>query len=483
MKNKNIITAAILLINLIWWLTTSDVTYLIAQNRDVLLGRYSVGRFSAMLIVFIISMITIYLVRADRKNRRERIFRLIAIWMGLTMGLILVDLGARLIRSPRYFKTEDVYHRKPHKTSTGVFKDAPETRLSYPRTPPGYPDIKYTITTDKRGFRNKVDLDKCELLTLGDSFTEGSSVSDEHAWPAVYSEKSGRVVCNLAMAGGNPSTYVETLELFGLSLKPDIVLCMIYEGNDFRGSGELAGRLKKRATLKKRIRSYYKTSPVRLNLKKFFIDTLSFERKTETEKEIKPKTIPELSWLPIVVPDAPDSPNYTFTVKKLETHYESKKDFVDSPGFKTASIALKKINRLCEENNSRFIVVYAPDKPHVLVPMISDRIPHEKLKAFLAIRKKNLPPPDETVRTLLANMDAQEEAVRELCAQESIEFISLTNELRRTILKGNHAYYTYDMHWSPIGHRVAAETVYRYLDEGHPSNQSADPMPSPALYP
>lgn len=479
LKNKNIITVAILLVNLIWWLTSSDVTYLIAQNRDVLLGRYSVGRFSAMLIVFIISMMTIYLVRANRETRKERIFRLIAIWLGLTIGLILVDLGARLIRSPRYFKTEDVYHRKPNQKSTGVFKDAPETRHSYPRTPPGYPDVKYTITTDKRGFRNKVDLDECKLLTLGDSFTEGSSVSDEHAWPTVYSEKSGRVVCNLAMAGGNPSTYVETLELFGLSLKPDIVLCMIYEGNDFRGSGELAGRLKKRASFKKRVRSYYKTSPVRLNLKKFFIDTLSFEK-----KETKPKTIPkELSWLPITVPDTPDSPNYTFTVKKLETHYESKKDFVDSSGFKTASIALKKINRLCRENNSRFIVVYAPDKPHVLVPMISDRIPHEKLKAFLAIRKKHLPPPDETVMTLLTNMDAQEEAVMELCEQESIEFISLTDELRRTILKGNQAYYTYDMHWSPIGHRIAAETVYRYLDEDHSSTQPTDLMLDPDLYP
>ena len=469
MKNKNIITAAIILINVIWWLTTSDVTYLVAQSRDVLLGRYSVGRFSAMLIVFIISLMTIYLVRADQKKRRECIFRLISIWLGLTIGLILVDLGARLIRSPRYFRTEDVYHRKPHNINKGVFKDAPETRHSYPRTPPGYPDVEYTITADKRGFRNKVDLDKCELLTLGDSFTEGSSVSDEHTWPAVYSEKSGRVVCNLAMAGGNPSTYVETLELFGLPLDPDIVVCMIYEGNDFRGSGELEGRLKKRASLKKRVRSYYKTSPVRLNLKKFFIDTLSFEQKIKIPKSEKTKKIPQgLSWLPIAIPDNSDSPNYTFTVKKLETHYESKKDFVDSSGFKTASIALKKINRLCRENDARFVVVYAPDKPHVIVPLISDRVPHEKLKAFLAIRKKGLPPPDETIRILSANMDAQEEAVRELCEQESIEFISVTNELRSSILQGNQAYYTYDMHWSPTGHRVVAETVYRYLDDGHP---------------
>ncbi|MEA2082846.1 MAG: hypothetical protein U9O82_01115 [Thermodesulfobacteriota bacterium] len=76
-----------------------------------------------------------------------------------------------------------------------------------------------------------------------------------------------------------------------------------------------------------------------------------------------------------------------------------------------------------------------------------------------------MPAPDKTVQTLLANMDAQEEAVKELCKQESIEFISLTDELRRTIRKGNQAYYTYDMHWSPVGHRVVAETVYRYLGE------------------
>ena len=472
-KNVNVITFIIILVNVIWWFTTSDVTYLIAQNRDVLLGRYSVGRFSAMLIVFIISMMTIYLIRGTRETSRLRVFRLISICLGLAIGLLLVDMGVRLIRSPRYFSTDDVYHRSPHSSVSGIFIDAPETKYSYPVMQPGYPDVQYTITADKRGFRNKIDLDKCDLLALGDSFTEGSSVSDEHPWPEVYNKISKRVVCNLAMAGGNPSTYVETLELFGLSLKPDIIVCMIYEGNDFRGSGELLGRLKKQASLKKRVRAFYKFSPIRVTLKKFFIKTLTLDC---TEASLSPlgnnnaPKIPEgLSWLPVKIPEGPLGNYYTFTVKKLETHYDSKEKFLKSPGFKTVSIALKKMRDLCGKINSRLIVVYAPDKPHVIIPMISNRIPHEKLKAFLALRKKGLPSPGETVRILLANIDEQENAVRELCEQESIEFLGLTEQLRSGIEKGEQAYYTYDMHFSPVGHRLVAEAFNRYLEQSRPS--------------
>ena len=125
---------------------------------------------------------------------------------------------------------------------------------------------------------------------------------------------------------------------------------------------------------------------------------------------------------------------------------------------------LKKMRDLCGKINSRLIVVYAPDKPHVIIPMISNRIPHEKLKAFLALRKKGLPSPGETVRILLANIDEQENAVRELCEQESIEFLGLTEQLRSGIEKGEQAYYTYDMHFSPVGHRLAAEALNRYLN-------------------
>lgn len=42
-----------------------------------------------------------------------------------------------------------------------------------------------------------------------------------------------------------------------------------------------------------------------------------------------------------------------------------------------------------------------------------------------------------------------------------VRFVSLTEVLRQKIEEGAWAYYTYDQHWSPEGHRIAAD----YLTE------------------
>ena len=47
--------------------------------------------------------------------------------------------------------------------------------------------------------------------------------------------------------------------------------------------------------------------------------------------------------------------------------------------------------------------------------------------------------------------------MRQFCRQEAIEFISLTEILRQQMLAGRQAYFTYDQHWSPEGHRIVAE--------------------------
>jgi hypothetical protein len=65
-RKQWLITILILLGNLIWWLIPSKVDYLIAQHRDVLLGRYSVDRFSAMLIVFLLIWPTLYMVWSNQ---------------------------------------------------------------------------------------------------------------------------------------------------------------------------------------------------------------------------------------------------------------------------------------------------------------------------------------------------------------------------------------------------------------------------------
>ena len=407
-----VVTIIIIVGNLIWWLIPSNVTYLVFQSRDVLLGRYSVDRLVAMLIIAIFSLPAIYMVWLERKNRKEYLFKISAIFLGLIAGLIVLDIAVRLIRTPRYIRTDNVYHRHPQKKHMGIFKDVPENRKSYPRILPGYPDVKYTLTVDKRGFRNTIDLERYDVLVLGDSFAEGSKVSDNQTWPFLYGVKSGRSVYNMGMSAGNPNDYLETLQKFGIQLSPDIVLCMLFEGNDFRGSGQIISRVKRKSSLKQRLRAYIKTSPVRLAVLKFLINNLSMPGKESLNIDNSVNInscqvnadVDIFSWFPLSITVDSNTRYYAFDVKRLLEHYKDKQTFADSDGCKTVFLVLNKIKEICKKNNFRFIVLYAPDKPHVIMPLFEEKLSSQNIRSFLELKKKDLPSPQKTKSILYKNL-------------------------------------------------------------------------------
>ena len=92
----------------------------------------------------------------------------------------------------------------------------------------------------------------------------------------------------------------------------------------------------------------------------------------------------------------------------------------------------------------------------------------------MALKEDNPPPVAELMETTLKHLLIQESVVEEFCRGRSIEFVSLTEPLRQKILEGQQAYFTYDQHWTPIGHEVAAETLHRYI-ESTPKEKSSVP--------
>ncbi len=461
-KQKKIFFITILvIINTVCWIIPSRVNYLVAQQRDVLLTRYSVDHFSALLFLFILSCAFLYLYLGDKNKRRDKIFGIISISIGLFIGTIVIDIAARIIKTPRYVQTNNIYHRPPGQKLAGVFKDNPITEYSYPYTPKGYPDVPYTLTIDELGFRNKKKYKNCEVLVLGDSFAEGSSVSDDQSWPSLYAKKSGKELYNLGMSGGNPSTYVETFEKFGISLSPKLVCCMIYEGNDFKGKGELVTRIKKESSIKNRIRAYIKSFYLRYTLKRILIHIFSINNRND---KVPPANENIFSWLPAMIPETGNSKYYAFELRKIIKHYDDKESFKVSKGCITAFLAIKKLSGICKKNKMDFLVVYAPEKSHAIMPLIKERIEAEKLRDYLSFKIKNLPAGEETKKKFYENIENKEDIIREYCLQNNITFISTTGVLRDAITKGIQAYFTYDQHWSPEGHEAVAELLHQRLN-------------------
>ncbi len=473
---KWIKTAIIAAVNLLLWAIPSNVAYLIAQNRDILLRRYSLTQFIWMLLLIPISIIALYLIWSNETNKRKRQFQITALALSIIVSVLLVDLFIRLAEPKRYIMHKSYYHRVPNTIARGTIHDVPETAFSYPKMRPGYPDVEYTLTADKRGFRNKTDLEKYDIVILGDSFAEGSNVTDSEVWAVLLAQKSKLTVYNLGMAAGNPGTYLVTFKRFGVDLSPKMVLCMVYEGNDFRDSN-----FQREDTFGYYLSNYFRSSPIRRAFMELLVRQLgstdsdipenlvaSKNNHTSDDKaNTDPTLMNALSWLPVAVPDGPDAKYYAFTVKSLLAHFESRDTFLRLKGCQQTFANLRQIKEMCYAKNICLVIVYAPNKPHVLLPLIQHKVPPKSLRAFMALKESNLPATDKLMDTVLDRLDVKESVVKEFCRQESIEFVSLTEPLRQGIAQGQQLYFTYDDHWTPIGHEVAANTISHYIDE-HP---------------
>ena len=471
---KWIVAAVIIFANILVWLLPSDVRYLLAQQRDVLLGRYSIEHVSLGLFLLPASILALYVNFSNKQNEKKRWFAVIALTISLSLSIIMVDIFLRVLGPKQYIGNSSLYHRTPDTMSHSIIKDTPETSSAYPTTAPGYPDIEYTLTVDKRGFRNKTALDKYDVVVLGDSFAEGSHVSDEHAWPVLLAQKTGYTVYNLAMSGGYPDSYLQTLRTFGLGLSPKIVICLLYEGNDFRDSN-----FRQKTGPAEIINSCIRTSPIRRACQNTLVRYLSPINSSRLKSMVANPTGPDdsqaapeisaaanspLSFLPVAVPDGNDVRYYTFKVKKLLAHFETQEKFLGSYGCKKTFEAICEMKKLCSRKDIRLIVAYAPDEPHILLPLIKHKITPQQLYAFMSIKAKNLPAPkrpalENLMDLTLSRLNIQESETEKFCRQQSIEFVSLTQALRQSVAAGRQAYFTYDQHWTPIGHQVVAELL------------------------
>jgi len=97
------------------------------------------------------------------------------------------------------------------------------------------------------------------------------------------------------------------------------------------------------------------------------------------------------------------------------------------------------------------------------MPLVRDRVSPEALRAFAAFAEDELPDAAEFHERFFARIDVQESTLREFCASEGIDFVSTTGPLRDAMARGEQVYFTYDPHWTSLGHAIAARTIGEHL--------------------
>jgi hypothetical protein len=415
------------------------------------------------------------------------IFMFVTLFTALLIFLAVVATG--WMNTPRYVEKAVetstgevklvglVRHRPPNEYYELQQKDVPEQHRSYPDQPAGYPEFPVTLTIDKYGFRNGEVKDRYPIVAVGDSFVAGSHVSDKQAWTVLLSEKIGQDIYNLGVSGSDPQTYLNNYAMFGRQFKPELVIMMLYEGNDFKYRSPKKFDKKtgqQKLTTSQKIRRWSKASPVTKGLKRFSSEVLEQVGKDWPVPGYKES----VGWMPVSLELADGNTAwYSFKPKRLLYLDYSPEEFSSSRNWEGVSGVFLEMKKLAEQEGFRLLFVYAPSKPHVVMPLVKDQVPADQLRNFAAFKEDDLPPADEFKQRIYDNMETQETVFMDFCGRQNLDCISLTKGLQQATLESVQTYYTYDQHWTPEGNQVAADVISGWLQQQGLSVKATPQLP------
>ena len=89
---------------------------------------------------------------------------------------------------------------------------------------------------DKWGFRNRSVPKQADIVAIGDSHTYGNTARMVDSWPYVLGRLAGKSVYNMGLGGYGPNQYYYLFDTKALALKPKIILCGLYMGDDFENA-------------------------------------------------------------------------------------------------------------------------------------------------------------------------------------------------------------------------------------------------------
>ncbi len=469
------------------WIQGSDVVDLVVRNQEVLFGRYSRAHFGSLLLLTLLLWLVAGPLWATRhKPVGESLAAVLMTVLSTTLSLFVLVVGSGFFNKPRYVeKTLNEIdaetgivlsgvsrHRPPKERYELIQADMPEQLRSYPDAPEGYPAFPVVLTTDANGFRNADQgcggvCSHYDVVAVGDSFVAGSQVSDEQMWTELLRKDMGASLYNLGVSGTAPQVYLNNFVQLGRKFTPKTVLLMLYEGNDFRDAEPLksAADVQKAAASQPRRRSVdigtlAQASPVTKGLKRLSAEVFS----AVGSDSPLPEYTAQMGWMPVRINTSSGSQFYSFDPKRLVYLNNDPAQFSQSSQWRNVRAILEQFTALAARDHFRLVLVYAPSAPHVVMPLVQERIPADALLRFVRYADDGIGGDANAVKQqLFARLDTQENAVMDWCREQQIDFISTTVPLRAAAAAGRQVYFTYDQHWTPDGNAVVADVVSRYL--------------------
>jgi hypothetical protein len=448
------------------WLFPDDVIVLVANGRDVLLGRYSVERLTAAIVFTVFAVALVAVAVAPPETRRPRLIWWSAAGLVCLVSLVATDLILRLVTDDRsYVHVGELRLRPPGLSVDIPYEDVPLARRSYANLKPGYPKTRVVMQIDAQGFRNPEALARADIILLGDSFTEGSRVTDHRTWAYQLRDRTNRSIYNLANSGDDPQKYLAKLRNYGRPLAPKLIVLGLYEGNDFRRTRSLQDSTEG-GGLRDRIKRYRKFSPLRLRTRQLMINVFG---PINADQPLAGGDV--LAWLPYPVSGPQGTAYYAIAPKNIALLSHNAPTFERSAGWRNARSAIDGIASIAKDLGASLVLVYMPSKAHVTLPLAPDHLDGPTLLAFTALSRRKSDPSGESIdaqsfrEALEQRIPSIESVVAAYCEQRGIPFVSLSVPLRQAAARGEQPYFTYDQHWTPLGHDIAAQSIGNFVSE------------------
>jgi hypothetical protein len=366
-----------------------------------------------------------------------------ALLLSLMAGAVLCEAGARLVLNPADY------------LSVTTLRD-PILGMTIAPSSPGFDDW---------GFRNPAVPETVDIVTLGDSHTFGNTARMDEAWPSVVQRQTGLTVYNMGLGGYGPNQYYQVLTTRGLTLRPKIVVCGLYMGDDFENAfsltygfdhwsslrtsrwdkvdGDIWGDAEAPGTFKSLRNWLSRNSMVyRLVVHGPALNALKGRLQTRLADATADPSVSTFESSDGTVREA-------FRPIRVAAGLDQSRAEVGE-GMRLTFHFLREMNLACRKSGCTFAVVIIPTKETVFAQYLQSA-PQLNLK--------------DRLDAVISNEEIATSALEDVLKEAGIPYVKALPALRQNI--GQKLYYPgpADMHPGPNGYRVIGETVARFVSE------------------
>lgn len=397
---------------------------LFRPRGDFLWGYYRLKDIYLGIPLAVATLCAIVIIAAPAQYRRALLLRLTTVAISSLLVLALVDAGYAFVvmgvlRSNLWLDYGSISRK--YSTTDGELGFVRKPGVSWRRYVSSVDRI-IDYRTDENGFRNPPQMQRADIVFIGDSYTEAATVAEDETFVRRLGQLTGLSVVNLGRGAYGPSQEQIVLRRYGLAYEPRVVVWQLFEGNDLVDA-EVFSRWKQNPSLKTK------------SLKdRYFTNSLLNQWLTNTRTRKRAGPTATLRY--------PDGTEIRF---KVRNGYNPEQASTMHVGITETMSAIEAGHKLCQSRGIQLVVVFVPTMVRVLAPYINfDRV--EDQRNYLPA-------------TVSKNKDFSGR-VAELCARIGCTFVDTFDAFRQASANGSHnLYIPNDEHLDVGGHEVMAQVI------------------------